>query len=304
MTLSRELGSSTSPLRQLLMEHLPGLDKVLRAELNRTLADVTTPTIPAPTGAPPSTLGHAIEHRIVLTRATRDDLIFNEGLDHTIVTFNYKYGELCPVMRNDRLFDELRLRLHEGATGTLFPPSQPILGEDPDRAARLAIVLGLIDQSWRSQEPPEALMEMATTKSTLDDALALIDQTWVDDVNAVTELALPLLPNSTEDPLIISPEMSGGHLVGRAEADLLLHGTLIDIKTSQKWRLPLPTLLRSFCYALLDIDDEHEIIQTAVLLARHGHLVVWNVKDALERAGGLTLAQTRRRVIQPLQERV
>lgn len=304
MTLKSALGTAGTPLRRLLQDHLPRLADTLRGDLNAQMFGDTSPVIPGPGGATQSLLGHAIEQRIVYARGNRFDFAFTGPGDGVVRRFTYLYGQADPVMRNLDLFRELALRLNEADVGG-FPTSEPILGAEPDRATRLAITLGLLDQAYRAYPvpPPELLMQMATTCDTLDEAIALIDEAWVADVRAVTDLALPLLPGSEESEVTMGPRMSGWALVGGADADLLIDGTAIDVKAVANWRLPLPVLLRTFCYALLDVDDEHHITQIAALLARHGRLVTWDVADVLERAAGLTLKQARERVILPLSNR-
>lgn len=308
VTLKSALGTAGTPLRTLLHKHLPQLPNILRADLNAQMVGVTEPVIPGPGGrGVQSLLGHAIEQRIVYERGNRFDFALTGRGDAVVRRFTYLYGQLDPVMANPGLFDELSLRLNEEAVGG-YPTSEPILGDDPDRATRLAITLGLLDQAYRAYPvpPPELLMRMATSCTSLEAALALIDTEWVADVQAVSNLALPALEGvgkSGNAEVAMGPRMSGWELVGGADGDLLIDHTIVDVKAVSNWRLQLPALLRAFCYALLDVDDEHHITQAAVLLARHGRLVTWDVADVLDRAAGLTLEQARQCVILPLGNR-
>lgn len=305
MTLKRALGTAGTPLRSLLNEHLPQLPKVLRAELNAQMVGVTGPVVPGPGGqGVQSLLGHAIEQRIVYARGSRADFALTGPGDNGVRRFNYLYGQADSAMADPHLFAELSRRLNEESVGG-YPTNEPILGTDPDRATRLAITLGLLDQAYRAYPAPapELLLRMATSCTTLDEALGLIDDTWVADVQAVTELALPALDGvcrSDDADVTMSPRMSGWELVGGADADLLIDHTVIDVKAVANWRLTLPVLLRTFCYALLDVEDEHRITHAAALLARHGRLVIWDVADVLDRCAGMTVEQARERVIGPL----
>lgn len=269
MTLTQQLGQPDSPIRRLFDEHLPRLAPTMRATWKPALAGRTL--LRPPAGAPASTLGHANSERLTWTRtalATSSDALPGAAALLLIGA--------TPTLIGD---------LHTIAT-TTAPPNT-------SHTAGAAILIGLMDQVWRY---PMALVdpiyEEVFTAADLADAITRLPPTWIDDVTAVTTLSGHLLPTlaGTAHP---APTFVGSRDVGGAEGDIIVGTTLVDIKTLQAATLQRRHAQQLIAYAFLDFSDQYALTHVAVLAARYGQLVTWNLHDVLHHAGNLTLGDAR-----------
>ena len=270
MTLSRELQDPRSPLRVWLATSLPGLATAMRPAWRAALLPATL-TVPAPVGHPAVVLGHAINERIVW--------------EHSPLAYGHP-----PAVRGARVLTSM------GATRTFIDQlvieaaSKPT--GDPLRTARTACILGLVDRAYRSGRVDEPWYPPLLTAKDLDEALASIPAEWAVDVAAVANLALPQLAHLTGHP-IPGPDFTGSGLVGGADGDLILGSTLVEIKAIKSPDLALRYAQQLACYALLDTDDEYELASIAILSARFGVLVTWQLEELINEAGKLSLREAR-----------
>ncbi len=84
--------------------------------------------------------------------------------------------------------------------------------------------------------------------------------------------------------VVIGPIFAGSRYVGGADADLILSGLLLDIKTTEEPRKDFPNTIRQLIgYALLDWDDEYGINGAGVYFSRQGKTVSWAMDDLIRR---------------------
>lgn len=255
MSLKRELENSTSTLRVTLEEMLPNLGKHARSTWNPKLKGSVAQFNP---DLPPDVLGHAISERFAWQFAGTGGELQGAGI----------------VMRdgaNPRVVSDL-----------IDAMSTPCPNQDPDREARIACQVGLIDRSLRTGLAEEPWYEPLLTANTLDDALRAVDPAWVDDVTTTTNAALnAAAPLAANTPVHRGPTFAGSRAVGGADADLILGPALLELKTVRSASLIKRDLQQVVTYALLDWDNRYALNEVAILSARHGALVRWPLNELI-----------------------
>ena len=276
MTLKRELESSSSPLRATLESMLPDLGRHARvawkAQMNGAVASFN-PDLPH------TPLGHAINERIAWQFA---------GVASPFP------GQLFLMMcgADADVLDELAAEM-----------AGPCPGVDPDREARVACLVGLADQAYRIRRVEDSWYESLFGARTLDEALAAVDPAWVDDVISTTEASLSALaPLAGKARVVRGPSFVGSSAVGGADADLILGGSLVEVKAVRASALSKLNLQQVVSYALLDWVDDYSLDEVALLSARHGVLVRWPLEDlvAAGSRGEYDLAGARARLLEAL----
>lgn len=125
--------------------------------------------------------------------------------------------------------------------------------------------------------------------ATVDELLdALVNEACVDDLLAVLAAARPgLAPlKSPATRVVVGPTFAGSGDVGGADGDLLINGTLLEIKTRLKHELQQRHLHQLVTYALLDYDDVYAIREIAMFSARHASLIRWPLDQVIEWLAG------------------
>ena len=69
--------------------------------------------------------------------------------------------------------------------------------------------------------------------------------------------------------------------MGRADADLIVDGCLIDIKTTINPKLSANWLYQLLGYVLLDYNDRYEIEKVGIYFARQQKLAEWSLESLL-----------------------
>lgn len=86
----------------------------------------------------------------------------------------------------------------------------------------------------------------------------------------------------------LNPTFDGSALIGGADADLIVDGCLIEIKTTVKPEtLPRDVLYQLLGYVLLDFTDKHGISSVGLYLSRQGEFVSWPLGELLARLTGI-----------------
>ena len=97
----------------------------------------------------------------------------------------------------------------------------------------------------------------------------------------------------------LNPNFTGSFAVGGADADLICGNTLIDIKTT--WRGVQSTdLYQIIGYALLDLYEEYEIDNVALLMTRQGTPLKWSLDTICKELGSVTFLEFKKKVWQYL----
>lgn len=269
MSLRHQLDDPNSAVRRAFEQHLPRLAPVMRATWKPAMAGQEPRR--APDGAPADVLGHALSERLVWTRTP----LTTTGIP--LLGAN--------LLMQDGASPTLLEQLHHVTASTMPDNTEP--------AAGTAVLVGLLDRAWRSPSAlTEPWYETTFTEPTLDRAIAQLPHSWIEDVVQVTARSGPLL-SRLPGPSIPGPTFTGSPWVGGADADLIVGTTVVEIKATRAADLRLRDAQQLIGYALLDVDDDYLLTHAAVLSARYGRLVTWDLAEVLDQAGGLTLERAR-----------
>lgn len=271
VSLKRELENPRSPIRQFVDARLPHTAGVL--DPWRHALKGTKPRLPAddPTGAPiPSAvLGHAITARIGWTFAPADRADVRAG-----ALALQAAGAPAAVL------------------GDLLARLAGPLPQHPYDAARLAWYAGLLDRAHRSGRWDDPWYEPLLGRARVDELLLAVPEPWAADIVAVArraERALAPLVAEGGSPPLVGVDLAAGRVDGGATADLLLAGTVVDLKVTATTKTRLRDLHQVVVLALLDTDDDRGITHVGLAPVRFGVLVRWELAPLLADLAGTAI---------------
>lgn len=299
MTLKRELDDRRSPIRRFLDERLPHTTGVLDP-WQRAIRGIR-PQLPVddPDGGPPpnAVLGHAITARIgwAFAPADRPDT---------------RSGGLALVA------DGAPAALVDAVIERLAGPAP----QHPYDAARLAWFAGLLDRAHRSGRWDEAWYRPLLVAETVEDLLRQVPEHWAADIVAVQRRAeralVPLVAEvadrattaddsdragdgdadgdgdgdsrdaASDRAPVVGVAFAGSAAIDGAQADLVLAGTIVELKVTATTKTRLRDLHQVIALALLDTHDAHAITCVALAPVRFGVVVRWDLAELLNRMAG------------------
>ena len=126
------------------------------------------------------------------------------------------------------------------------------------------------DSRWSTGEfdKAEALTEIAKPE-------------WIEDLNTLSWKFYDSFNHLLSLRHVLNPTFDGSVDVGGADADLIVDGALIDIKTTIKQQIQGGWLWQLLGYVLLDYSDRHGISSVGLYMARQGILFEWDVEDVI-----------------------
>ena len=314
MSLTSHLKDPTSPVRAYLRTRLlrtTPLITPVNAEL-RTLPCLRPPGEIA--GYPWGTIGMAMDYRLryAFTITPADQLVAYKGLlrytglqvadvDPTtgeLLFLNTRTGELFSGdPTTDKLLDEARL---PGATcavaaaqdffaglddtlARLQPVRRRLAPEAEQEMARLCYVLALFETAYRGGGKGAAYGPLFTLpeKRTVADLLAVVEPAWVEDLCHLHALFMEQHRDLLYKSFTLNPTFTGSGDVGGADADLIVGGCLVEIKTTIRDTVEPDWLYQLAGYTLLAWDGTPApgIRAVGLYLTRHGLLVRWPVQE-------------------------
>jgi hypothetical protein len=156
--------------------------------------------------------------------------------------------------------------------------------DDEDRVNAHCLVLALFEQCSRAAPRPEfpAVIGMtaALAQKRIDPMLELPRDPWLDDLRQLSWRFIETQYDLVHRPAVLNPTFAGSFEVGGADADLIVAGELIDLKSS---RNPLTKVdfYEALAYVLLDYENAFQIERLGLYAARRGRLVSWPVSAVL-----------------------
>ncbi|MCY4625320.1 MAG: hypothetical protein OXC99_10035 [Chloroflexi bacterium] len=103
----------------------------------------------------------------------------------------------------------------------------------------------------------------------------------LDDMRAMSWTFFDKCSHLLTRPFKVSPRFEGSLDVGGAQGDLLIDGTLVEIKATIKAEVELRCLWQLLAYAMLDYWDQHGINAIALYMPRQGLYLNWDLEEAL-----------------------
>lgn len=170
-------------------------------------------------------------------------------------------------------------------------PHRRIPGEAEERTlARFCLVLSAFEAACRSRHPsawpPPYFGD--DPPGSVDDLLALVPDDWVEDAAALGAAFARSHSAWQGADTALNPSFAGSEDVGGADADLIVDGTLWDIKTTKRQKARGLWLHQLLGYALLDYDDRHAIDRVGFVLTRQDTEVSWPIGEFIAAMSGCT----------------
>lgn len=301
MALTHEIETAESPIASFFSGRFPNL-KPVYAGWNESLLGVETlkPSGPVPWG----TVGMAIDYRLryYLGITPWTSLVASAGALHltgtrqtvrpdgsviVVTKFDPAEGpslnQQIWLDRVDEFSQDLKSLLEE-----LSPVRRRLANSEEEILCRYCYTLALFEELFRSRQAQmtSPLLEMATD-SRARDLLSLTSQVSVDDLCAMSWKFYETQQGLLRKTAILNPIFSGSREIGGADADLIVDQCLIEIKaTVDPSRQRKPLIYQLLGYAFLDYEDEFEINEVAVYLARQGVLLTWPLEELMSTLAG------------------
>ncbi len=209
------------------------------------------------------------------------DEVEEEGIEgFPIPIVNGQFVEIAqgpyPLKFIMSFFDSLNTTLH-----TIQPIGRRLEQDEERVLARYCFVLALFEEVFRTNRYRDSLLLMPAPRKSLDELLAISEDAWIDDLCALSTLFYDNYHHLLTQPHVLNPTFSGSPDVGGADADLVVDGCLIDIKTSISPQIKAEYLYQLAGYLLLDYDDKLQVGSVGIYMARQGILFTWPVVEFL-----------------------
>jgi hypothetical protein len=142
-------------------------------------------------------------------------------------------------------------------------------------------------QPWEYESPLYGLPSGASA----EDMLALAGTWWVEDLCRLSSLFYERCAQLVRPDAVLNPIFEGSIDIEGADADFIVDGLLINIKTTVSPKFDRQVLYQLLGYVLLDYSDRYAIHSVGVYLARQGVLVQMPIDEFLASLSGLDALQ-------------
>ena len=295
MSLTRELDDRNSPVRRFFEAYFPDLRAPRRDWAEQIQGALTIR--PATDRRLPSTIGTAFDYRLryFFAATPASELVAAHGMNALAQAALLR--EFVGDDRDDTLASLVRGFPPEGTTAAylvddlvqsldatvarLTPAGRRLAPADEQTLCRYCYVLALYEELFRAGLAINSPLYSLHPDATLGELLALPDPLWIEDLCALAGVFFDGFAELTTVPAILNPKFAGSRDIGGADADLIVDGCLIELKTTIRPQLRKELLYQLLGYVLLDYDDEYEIDAAAVYLSRQATLVHWDLQVLL-----------------------
>lgn len=308
MSLTSHLKNPASPIGTFIKQrfaHTTSLTKAANQQLKlcTTLRPVLTPGV----AYPYAPIGMAIDYRLRYAFALTPyrHLVAWEGAsllafqpleddDDIEVDWDELSGMLIPfdptrgVAQGPYPLPFLRAFFERlNATLQVMQPVGKLLSiEEEQVLARYCYVLSLFEETYRSESYLHGPLLNPSPKQSIEALLAIPQQDVIDDLCHLFSLFYDHYHHLLSRPHRLNPTFAGSNDVGGADADLIVDGCLIDIKTSVNPKLDAEYVRQLAGYLLLDYNDSLHITSLGIYMARQGMLLTWTVEEFLRQLTG------------------
>jgi hypothetical protein len=277
VSLTSHIKDPYSPVRQFFQEQFPNV---------RTVADehrFTMEKLPATKGMPYDTLGMALTHRLYYYFAvTNEQINIAKDAAQRFSSPTARPGRLPHRLVND-YFGELDCVLQQ-----LQPAQRRLPRAQEEHLLRHCVALALCERLHRDGPDGSPLLE-PEPKKTVEELLAFAQPAWLDDLCAQSWSFYEQCAELLREPVKLNPLFEGSGDVGGADGDLILGDCLIEIKSTldpirlDRWRERLYQLVG---YCLLDYQNEHQLQEVGIYMARQRRLIRWPLDELLQTLAG------------------
>lgn len=311
MSLTSHLRDKNSPVRAWINARFPELTRTLRSLRGDLPSDLAERTIKPPEGVPPSTIGIAFDYRVRLflgLTPVSDTVAYKGARQLVEAHVNELEPENPALWRNARetadgmavggwvdladadvghLAPAVFLAAADSMLAALDPVGRILDADSETRLDLICCAMALFEEVFRYggiwEGSPLAVLPMV---GSADDVLARVPASWTRDVGAVSARLFGEVGDRLTGPAIQNPTFALSRAIGGADADLVLDGCLLEIKTTVKPGLNPEWFRQLLGYVLLDTDDAYGIRRIGLLLPRQAVLVSWPLDELLDAMAG------------------
>jgi len=172
------------------------------------------------------------------------------------------------------------------ALQTLQPVGRTLEQDAEYLLARYCVVLCYFEQVFRTSAYLQGPLFQPAVKQSVEALLAIPQEAWLDDVGKMFALFYEHHYHLLSQPRNLNPTFAGSNDVGGADADLVVDGCLIDIKTSISPQIKADYLYQLAGYLLLDYTDQLHMNAAGIYMARQGLLFRWSISEFLRELTG------------------
>jgi hypothetical protein len=154
--------------------------------------------------------------------------------------------------------------------------------------AEYSYVLALYEQCYRAPAGDDWPIMRLGPLATMDQLVATAPAFVLDDIKAMSQLVHSTQPSMLSGTdVTLNPSFGDASVkLGGADADLVVDGRLIDIKSKKVAEIERVELWQLLGYAMADADDFLSIQEVGIYFSRHGIQVVWPLKTLMELMSG------------------
>ncbi len=266
-----------SPLRIFFAETFHHTSELV-AKLNDDLAEVGTIGRADLSPSEAALVGMALDYRVRLYFAPFDleSTVAWHGLAGVMASLTKKQRAFC-----EHFAGELSYKL----ANALLVVKRRLPRTDEDWLNAWCLVLAHLEQFYRGAFAPERspLYQALTTCSTVSAVRRQVGrQRLLEDLRTLSWSFHRRWKTRLRAPVVLNPTFAGSEDVGGADADIIVGGILLDIKTSKQPRpVRLEHLWQLMGYVLLDYPDKYGINAMGFEFPRHQLTRYWPVQELI-----------------------
>ena len=310
MSLTSALADTKGPVARFFVEHFPEV-RPLQQEWRQRMTGARTTRPPEDLHPPWSTIGTAFDYRVrfyfpsdsrkyvadhgaALVSGSRERIVLMEGGRVSHIGLRQLReslaGEERPQVRTGVLGDFYAHALMPALQAWLAehdPSGRALPAEQEETLCRFCWALALYEQLYRAgSDVNSPLFELGPTLS-LDSVLGLPARAFIEDLGRLSSMFHETCGHLLADEATLNPTFDGSALIGGADADLIVDGCLLEIKTTVRPEtLPRDVLYQLLGYVLLDFSNAYGIGSVGVYMSRQGEIVSWPLAELLPQLAG------------------
>jgi hypothetical protein len=296
MSLTSQLGNPKSPYRTFVDQYLPELKQSWKFA-NITFSGLQVCPAPSESSGtwkpgipivmpqrsqayPWATVGTSIDYRLrfrfVVPPATA--LIAYQGASAISDFLGDKHS------RSEAIVEQIVQEINSFGDGAKVPPQNT---QRESELARLCYALSLFDSAFRASSAlrTDWPAVKCAVKGDLERLLLESTAEVIDDCAALASLAFQRFPfDLFPCKGVVNPTFAGSLSVGGADADMVINGLLIDLKTTSKAGTTGADVMQIVGYLMLDWNDSAQIDKVGIYYTRHGALASWGADELVHTA--------------------
>ncbi len=164
---------------------------------------------------------------------------------------------------------------------------RPTTPEGKRKVAQVSLALALYEQCYRAQIDDTWPLLQLGKGATLEQIFELFRDDVLNDLVQLSNVFIETQPEllAAKD-LVLNPKFDASPLLGGADADLIVDGRLLDIKTTIDPKITPAHLWQVLGYALADFSDCYGITEVGLYFSRQGIQVAWDIGTLMELMSG------------------